>query len=70
MAADIDRVETHAVVIRIREHHHAVHELLSTGGSISGISRSLRLDRKTVSMCGLRRWLTVCRREMVDVTAG
>jgi transposase len=48
IAADIDRVETQAVVVRIREHYQAVQQLLAEGKSISGISRSLRLDRKTV----------------------
>ncbi|MET8763590.1 transposase [Lentzea sp. NPDC004782] len=48
IAADIDRVEAQAVVVRIREHHEAVRQLLAQGESISGISRSLRLDRKTV----------------------
>ena len=48
IAADIDRVEAQAVVVRIREHYQAVQQLLAQGGSISGISRSLRLDRKTV----------------------
>ncbi|MGC7100708.1 transposase [Amycolatopsis lurida] len=48
IAADIDRVEEQAIVVRIREHHQAVQRLLADGESISGISRSLRLDRKTV----------------------
>ncbi|HWO58960.1 MAG TPA: ISL3 family transposase [Umezawaea sp.] len=48
IAVDIDRVETQAVVVRIREHYQAVQQLLAQGESISGISRSLRLDRKTV----------------------
>lgn len=48
VAADIDRIETQAIVVRIREHHQAVQRLLANGESISGISRSLRLDRKTV----------------------
>lgn len=47
-AAEIDRVEAQAVVIRIRDHHQAVLQLLTDGVSISGIARSLRLDRKTV----------------------
>jgi hypothetical protein len=45
-AADIDRVETQDVVVRIRERYQAVQQLLAEGESISGISRSLRLDRK------------------------
>ncbi|SDX99557.1 Transposase [Saccharopolyspora shandongensis] len=48
IAADIDRVEAQAVVVRIREHYQDVQRLLAHGESISGISRSLRLDRKTV----------------------
>jgi transposase len=48
IAADVDRVEAQAVVVRIREHYQAVQHLLAQGESISGISRSLRLDRKTV----------------------
>lgn len=48
IAADIDRVEAQAIVVRIRDHHQAVQRLLTDGESISGISRSLRLDRKTV----------------------
>jgi transposase len=48
ITADVDRVEAQAVVVRIREHYQAVQQLLAQGESISGISRSLRLDRKTV----------------------
>nr|WP_225954534.1 ISL3 family transposase [Kibdelosporangium phytohabitans] len=48
IAAEVDRVEAHAVVVRIREHYQAVQLLLAQGESVSGISRSLRLDRKTV----------------------
>ncbi|MFE3781321.1 transposase [Amycolatopsis sp. NPDC059090] len=48
IAADVDRVEAQAIVARIREHHEAVQRLLADGETISGISRSLRLDRKTV----------------------
>ncbi|MEV1120263.1 ISL3 family transposase [Actinosynnema sp. NPDC049800] len=48
IAADLGRLEARAVVVRIREHHRAVQQQLARGESISGISRSLRLDRKTV----------------------
>jgi transposase len=48
ITADIDRVEEQAVVVRIREHYQAVQQLLARGESISEISRSMRLDRKTV----------------------
>ncbi|MEU0886154.1 ISL3 family transposase [Lentzea sp. NPDC005914] len=48
LAADTDRVEAQAVVVRIREHYQAVQRLLADGESLSGISRSLRMDRKTV----------------------
>lgn len=36
------------LVVRTRERHAAVHELHDQGGSISGISRQLNLDRRTV----------------------
>nr|WP_279493573.1 ISL3 family transposase [Actinocrispum wychmicini] len=48
IAAEVDRVEAHAVVVRIREHFQAVQQLLAQGESVSGTSRSLLLDRKTV----------------------
>lgn len=48
IAADGDRVDARAVVVRIREHYQAVQQLLGRGESISGISRLVRLDRKTV----------------------
>ncbi|TCO55721.1 ISL3 family transposase [Actinocrispum wychmicini] len=48
IAAEVDRVEAQAVVVRIREHYQEVRRLLVQGESISGISRSLRLDHKTV----------------------
>ncbi|WP_082403484.1 hypothetical protein [Saccharothrix sp. NRRL B-16348] len=47
IAADVDRIEAQAVVAWIREHYRAVQQSLAQGESISGISRSLRLDRKT-----------------------
>ncbi|MEU4770005.1 hypothetical protein AB0H12_42985 [Actinosynnema sp. NPDC023794] len=48
IAADVDRIEAQAVVVRIREHYRAVKQLLAQGESISGIPWPLRLDRKTV----------------------
>lgn len=47
-AAQVERVESQAVVIRIRKQHTAVQQYLAAGDSISGIARTLRLDRKTV----------------------
>ncbi|EWM15241.1 transposase [Kutzneria sp. 744] len=46
--AEIDRVESWAIVVRIREQHAAVHQHLAAGASISATARTLRLDRKTV----------------------
>ena len=54
LAADTGRIDAQAVVVGIREHRQAVQRLLTGGESLSGISRSLRLDRKTVRPIGSR----------------
>ncbi|MFC7265487.1 hypothetical protein [Streptomyces lutosisoli] len=37
-----------AIVVRTRQRHQDVHELLDQGRTLSAIARRLRLDRKTV----------------------